>query len=58
VLPYRCTSCGGDATVAYSTSTIKRGKDKGKEIDGWDGMVKVGERLCLPCGKRRGINFF
>lgn len=55
---YKCTDCGGDATVAYAPDTIKRGKDKGKQRPGWDGKVLPGERLCLLCGRKRGINFF
>lgn len=55
---YKCTQCGGDATFAYSDETIKRGKDKGKKRDGWGGLVKAGERLCIPCGRKRGINFW
>lgn len=55
---YQCTSCGRDATLAYVPNTIKSGKNKGKQTDGWDGKVKAGERLCLVCGKKRGINFF
>jgi hypothetical protein len=37
---YKCTECGGDATVAYVPGTIKRGKDKGKEIASWGGKIK------------------
>ncbi len=55
---YICTECGGDATVAYSPSTIKSGKNKGKEKPGWDDKVLPGERICLPCGRKRGITFF
>ena len=45
---YPCTECGGDAFIAYSA----------KKNGDWGGLVKPGERICLPCGKRRGINFF
>lgn len=55
---YVCTECGGDATIAYCATTIKSGKNKGKEKASWGGLVQAGERLCLSCGKKRGINFF
>ncbi len=55
---YICTNCGGDAYIAYAPDTIKRGKDKGKEIPSWNGKILPGERLCLTCGKKRSINFF
>jgi hypothetical protein len=51
---YKCTECGGDATLAYIPNTIKRGKNKGKEIDGWDGLIKAGERICTRCFVKRG----
>lgn len=54
---YKCTECGGDAMIAFAPSTIKRGKNKGKQIDRWDGKVKPGERICLPCGRKRGLKF-
>ena len=25
---------------------------------GWDGLVLPGERICLVCGRKRGIKFF
>lgn len=49
-----CTECGGDATLAYSPSTIKRGKKKGQEEPGWSGLVQPGERLCTKCFVKRG----
>lgn len=52
---YPCTECGGDATMAFSPTTIKRGKDKGKETPGWDGKVLPGERICMRCGGKRGL---
>ena len=55
---FRCTECEGDAFIAYAPEKIKRGKDKGKEIASWGGKVLPGERLCLSCGKKRGVNFF
>lgn len=55
---YKCTNCGGDAMMAYVPETVKRGKNKGKQKPSWYGLVQPGERLCLSCGKRRGINFF
>jgi hypothetical protein len=54
---YKCTECGGDATVAYVPGTIKRGKDKGKEIASWGGKIKPNERICLRCGRKRGLKF-
>lgn len=55
---HTCTKCGGDATIAYIPTTIKRGKNKGKQIPSWDGLIHPGERICLQCGKKRGIRFF
>ena len=40
---YPCTECGGDATFAYSGP-------------GWKGLVKSGERLCIKCGRKRGLH--
>jgi len=54
---YFCTECGGDATLAYSPNTIKRGKDKGKETAGWNGLILPGERICMSCGRKRGLKF-
>jgi hypothetical protein len=48
---FRCTSCGGDATVAWAN-------DKKKDINVFGAILKPGERLCLACGKRRGVGFF
>ncbi len=53
-----CTQCGGDAFIAYAPETIKRGKLKGQQRASWNGLVQPGELICLPCGKKRGINFF
>ncbi len=47
---YKCTNCGGDATIAYGSNK--------KDDKAWDGLVKKGERICLACGRKRGINFF
>lgn len=44
---YRCTSCGGDAYIAYSAGN-----------GDWGGKVKAGERICLACGRKRGIALF
>jgi hypothetical protein len=55
---YICTECGGDATIAYAPETIKRGRDKGKEKPSWNGLVLPGERICILCGRKRGIKFF
>jgi hypothetical protein len=55
---FQCTECGGDATIAYCAETIKRGKHKGEERESWGGLVKPGERLCIICGRKRGIKFF
>jgi len=38
-----CTSCGGDAYIAY---TAKKKSD-------WNGIVKIGERLCTKCFRKR-----
>ena len=54
----KCTECGGDAFAAYVPDRIQKGKNKGKQIPGWGGLVQPGEHICLPCGKKRGINFF
>ena len=55
---YICTSCGSDATLAYVPETIKRGKLKGEQKPGWDGLIQPGERICMSCGRKRGIRFF
>lgn len=55
---YKCTQCGGNAFVGYGPQTIKTGKNKGQELPGWGGLVQPGERICLVCGKKRGISFF
>ena len=41
---YLCTECGGDAYIAYSA-------DKNGD---WGGLVKVGERVCTRCFRKRG----
>jgi len=46
---FECTSCGGDAFIAYSAN---------EEGNDWNGLIKVGEKICPACGKKRGINFF
>ena len=44
-----CTECGRDAMIAYSAA---KGRD-------WNGKVKIGERLCTSCFRKRGgVNFF
>jgi len=48
---YVCTACGGDATIAWHNSTKKNKKFFGI-------VLKPSERLCLSCGKKRGIIFF
>ena len=49
VCEYPCTECKGDAYIAYIA----------KEPGDWNGLVKVGERLCTRClQKRGGLNFF
>ena len=46
---YKCTQCGGDATVAMSGWEDNTGKI----------LIKKGERLCMKCSNvRTGINFF
>ena len=55
---YTCTECGGDAMLAYVPETIKRGKLKGAERASWGGLILPGERICLACGRKRGVNFF
>jgi len=45
---YKCTDCGGDATCAYTAN---------KKMD-WGGKIKKGERICFPCGRKRGVTFF
>lgn len=55
---YFCTNCNGDALIAYVPETIKRGKLKGQQRAGWNGLVLPNERLCLTCGRKRGIKFF
>lgn len=57
-LKFPCTECGGDAYIGYSSETITRGKNKGKQKSTWDGKVQPGERICLSCGRKRGITFF
>jgi hypothetical protein len=47
---YPCTDCGGDAYIGYPAGRRK--------TESWGGLVKKGERLCLACGRRRGIKFF
>lgn len=54
---YICTDCGGDATIAYVARTIKRGKSKGQQRASWGGQILPNERICLPCGRKRGIKF-
>lgn len=51
IVKYICTDCGGDATIAWSNTTKK---DKNY----FGAIFKTGERVCLPCGKKRGVNFF
>ncbi len=41
---YPCTSCGMDAFIGYVAN--KKGD--------WNGLVKIGERLCTRCFERRG----
>ena len=48
-LAYPCTDCGRDAFIGYTS---------GKGDLSWDGKIKKGERVCLPCGRKRGIKFF
>lgn len=55
---FKCTECKGDAYIAYAPETIKSGKDKGKEVPAWNGLVLPGERICLTCGRKRGIKFY
>jgi hypothetical protein len=55
---YKCTDCGGDATVAYTPTTVKSSKNKGKQKPSWGGLVLAGERVCILCGRKRGIKFF
>lgn len=43
-LAYPCTDCKGDAFAGYGP--------------GWGGLIKKGERVCLPCGRKRGVRFF
>jgi len=43
---YVCTSCGGDATVAYTCDE--------KRLTSWNGLVKRGERVCSKCFQKRG----
>lgn len=45
---YICTDCGGDAMIAYTAS---------KKTD-WNGLIKIGERVCLLCARKRNIKFF
>ena len=47
---YPCTQCGGDAYIAWAN-------DKKKNIDCFGAILKPGERLCLTCGRKRGVNF-
>lgn len=54
---YPCTECNGNAYIAYSPNKIKRGKDKGKETASWDGKILPGERICMSCGRKRGLKF-
>jgi hypothetical protein len=54
---YICTDCGKDATLAYCAKTITKGKRKGQEVASWNGLVKPYERLCMLCGRKRGLNF-
>lgn len=46
-----CTVCGGDATIAWHNRTKK-------DQDYFGGIIKPGERLCMGCGKKRGVFFF
>ncbi len=48
---YICTDCGGDAFVSWANSTKKDTLCFGV-------ILKPGERICLPCGKKRGVGFF
>lgn len=45
-----CTQCGGDAYIAW-------GNDTKKDQNYFGAIIKPGERLCLVCGKKRGVNF-
>lgn len=46
---YICTDCGGDATVAFT---------KFRDIKNKKWIIKIGERLCLLCARKRGVIFF
>lgn len=48
---YKCTQCGGDAYVAWHN-------DSKKDKDFFGAILHPGERLCLSCGKKRGVKFF
>ena len=52
---FKCTECDGDAFIAYSPATIRRGKNKGQERPGWDGKILPGERICTRCAMKRGL---
>lgn len=54
---YPCTECGQEAYIAYVPDKIKRGKNKGIEIPGWSGKIIPGERICMSCGRKRGLKF-
>lgn len=56
-LQFECTECKGDATLAYVPNEIKRGKNKGKQTPGWNGKIQPGERICMSCGRKRGLKF-
>lgn len=45
---YPCTDCDRDAYVGIAAS---EGSD-------WGGRVKIGERLCMLCARKRGVAFF
>ena len=45
---WKCTSCGGDATVAMSDF-----KEAGGRV-----IIRKNERLCLRCAKARGAEVF
>lgn len=41
---YPCTECGREAFIGYGA----------REDADWGGKVKIGERLCTSCFRRRG----
>ena len=47
----KCTSCGGDATVAFVNDAVDE-----KHVHGM--VIRPQERICMSCAEARGITLF